>query len=285
MPKTRTLWTVNPAVKFAHIPEPEAPAETAPTPAAQPAAPDPDQQARLVHESFETLRATLQSAQSHNDQQLAQTESSIEETNLKIQETQRALYQLEHTPQPAPQPAPPVVAPQTQVAPQPVAQPQLAPQPRAQAPTMNQPLAQPQVAVKPLAQTQMATPQPAPRPAAATAQGQPQAAPVQAQAAAAQAGTPMVAWGGQRPLRPQADIFVWPDESVSYLASMLDYFIRKGLSVMYYNPGFSYLPQDIIMLPFAPKPVPSRYTLVLDNNKRRTWEFLKQAFAARGIAL
>ena len=145
---------------------------------------------------------------------------------------------------------------------------------------MNQPLAQPQVAVKPLAQTQMATPQPAPRPAAATAQGQPQAAPVQAQA-----GTPMVAWGGQRPLRPQADIFVWPDESVSYLASMLDYFIRKGLSVMYYNPGFSYLPQDIIMLPFAPKPVPSRYTLVLNNNKRRTWEFLKQAFAARGIAL
>lgn len=225
MPKTRTLWTVNPAVKFAHIPEPEAPAETAPTPAAQPAAPNPDQQARLVHESFETLRATLQSAQSHNDQQLAQTESSIEETNLKIQETQRALYQLEHTPQPAP------------------------------------------------------------RPAAATAQGQPQAAPVQAQAAAAQAGTPMVAWGGQRPLRPQADIFVWPDESVSYLASMLDYFIRKGLSVMYYNPGFSYLPQDIIMLPFAPKPVPSRYTLVLNNNKRRTWEFLKQAFAARGIAL
>lgn len=246
MPKTRTLWTVNPAVKFAHIPKHEAPAEPAPTPAAQPAAPDPDQQARLVHESFETLRATLQSAQSHNDQQLAQTESSIEETNLKIQETQRALYQLEHTPQPAPQPAPqptpPVVAPVPQPTPQFVAQPQ-------------------------------AQPQPVPQPVA-----QPQAAP-------AQAGTPMVAWGGQRQLRPQADIFVWPDESVSYLGSMLDYFQRKGLSVMYYNPGFNYLPQDIIMLPFAPKPVPSRYTIVLDNNKRRTWEFLKQAFAARGIAL
>lgn len=96
---------------------------------------------------------------------------------------------------------------------------------------------------------------------------------------------PMVAWGGQLPLRPQADIYVWPDGSITYLNNMLSYFQRKGLSVMYYNPGFSYQPQDIIMLPFAPQPVPSNFTLVLDNNKRRTWEFLKQAFAARGIAL
>ena len=117
-------------------------------------------------------------------------------------------------------------------------------------------------------------------------QVQPQAQPqATSQAPAPMVAAPMVAWGGQLPLRPQADIYVWPDGSITYLNNMLSYFQRKGLSVMYYNPGFSYQPQDIIMLPFAPQPVPSNFTLVLDNNKRRTWEFLKQAFAARGIAL
>ncbi len=253
MPKTRTTWTVNPAVKFALTPDsaaPEVTAELAPTPQdALPDSPQDDaaqaaqaaqaaadaaraaQEAHLISESFEMLRTTLISAQSKNDQQLAQTESAIEETNLKIKETQDALFKLEHPPVSAPQPpAPP--APPSQV----------------------QPVPPPQV-------------QPAPQ------------APVSMVAA------PMVAWGGQLPLRPQADIYVWPDGSITYLNNMLSYFQRKGLSVMYYNPGFSYQPQDIIMLPFAPQPVPSNFTLVLDNNKRRTWEFLKQAFAARGVAL
>lgn len=263
MPKTRTTWTVNPAVKFALTPDSAAPNATTqltPTPqdaslqnspqdeaaqaaqAAAQAAADAAraaQEAHLISESFETLRTTLISAQSKNDQQLAQTESAIEETNLKIKETQDALFKLEHPPVSAPQPPVPP-APQSQV--QPLTQPQVQPQPMAQAP---------------------AAPQ----------------APVSMVAA------PMVAWGGQLPLRPQADIYVWPDGSITYLNNMLSYFQRKGLSVMYYNPGFSYQPQDIIMLPFAPQPVPSNFTLVLDNNKRRTWEFLKQAFAARGIAL
>lgn len=263
MPKTRTTWTVNPAVKFALTPDSAAPNATTqltPTPqdaslqnspqdeaaqaaqAAAQAAADAAraaQEAHMISESFETLRTTLISAQSKNDQQLAQTESAIEETNLKIKETQDALFKLEHPPVSAPQPPVPP-APQSQV--QPLTQPQVQPQPMAQAP---------------------AAPQ----------------APVSMVAA------PMVAWGGQLPLRPQADIYVWPDGSITYLNNMLSYFQRKGLSVMYYNPGFSYQPQDIIMLPFAPQPVPSNFTLVLDNNKRRTWEFLKQAFAARGIAL
>lgn len=263
MPKTRTMWTVNPAVKFALTPDSAAPNATTqltPTPqdaslqnspqdeaaqaaqAAAQAAADAAraaQEAHMISESFETLRTTLISAQSKNDQQLAQTESAIEETNLKIKETQDALFKLEHPPVSAPQPPVPP-APQSQV--QPLTQPQVQPQPMAQAP---------------------AAPQ----------------APVSMVAA------PMVAWGGQLPLRPQADIYVWPDGSITYLNNMLSYFQRKGLSVMYYNPGFSYQPQDIIMLPFAPQPVPSNFTLVLDNNKRRTWEFLKQAFAARGIAL
>lgn len=263
MPKTRTTWTVNPAVKFALTPDSAAPNATTqltPTPqdaslqnspqdeaaqaaqAAAQAAADAAraaQEAHMISESFETLRTTLISAQSKNDQQLAQTESAIEETNLKIKETQDALFKLEHPPVSAPQPPVPP-APQSQV--QHLTQPQVQPQPMAQAP---------------------AAPQ----------------APVSMVAA------PMVAWGGQLPLRPQADIYVWPDGSITYLNNMLSYFQRKGLSVMYYNPGFSYQPQDIIMLPFAPQPVPSNFTLVLDNNKRRTWEFLKQAFAARGIAL
>lgn len=265
MPKTRTTWTVNPAVKFALTPDsaaPEATAELAPTPqnaslpnspqdeAAQAAQAAADaaraaQEAHLISESFETLRTTLISAQSKNDQQLAQTESAIEETNLKIKETRDALFKLEHPPVSAPQPPVPP-APPSQV--QPVPLPQV------------QPVTQPQV--QPQAQPQATSQAPAPMVAA-----------------------PMVAWGGQLPLRPQADIYVWPDGSITYLNNMLSYFQRKGLSVMYYNPGFSYQPQDIIMLPFAPQPVPSNFTLVLDNNKRRTWEFLKQAFAARGIAL
>lgn len=264
MPKTRTTWTVNPAVKFALTPDsaaPEATAELAPTPqnASLPNSPQDEaaqvaaqaaadaaraaQEAHLISESFETLRTTLISAQSKNDQQLAQTESAIEETNLKIKETQDALFKLEH---------PPVSAPQPPVPPAP--QPPAAPVPQPQV----QPVTQPQV------------------------QPQPQAT---SQAPAPMVAAPMVAWGGQLPLRPQADIYVWPDGSITYLNNMLSYFQRKGLSVMYYNPGFSYQPQDIIMLPFAPQPVPSNFTLVLDNNKRRTWEFLKQAFAARGIAL
>ena len=291
MPKTRTTWTVNPAVKFALTPESAAPEATAELAASQEptqadaaqaeqaaaaqAAADAAravQEAHMISESFETLRTTLISAQSKNDQQLAQTESAIEETNLKIKETQDALFKLEHPPVSATQPqlnmpqppAPPVPQPQMQ----PVQQPQMQPVPQVQTQPMPQVPAGPQPQV--------------PAPAAPQAPAPMAAAPM---VAAPMVAAPMVAWGGQLPLRPQADIYVWPDGSITYLNNMLAYFQRKGLSVMYYSPGFSYQPQDIIMLPFAPQPVPSNFTLVLDNNKRRTWEFLKQAFAARGIAI
>ena len=90
----------------------------------------------------------------------------------------------------------------------------------------------------------------------------------------------------QRPLRPdEGDLYVMPDGAISYLDNMLAFFQRKGLRVMYYNPGYCYRPSDIILLPYAPHPLPSTCTLVLDNNKRRTWDFLKLVFAARGITL
>ena len=99
--------------------------------------------------------------------------------------------------------------------------------------------------------------------------------------------TPSPQWSlQQRPLRPdEGDLYVMPDGAISYLDNMLAFFQRKGLRVMYYNPGYSYRPSDIILLPYAPHPLPSTCTLVLDNNKRRTWDFLKLVFAARGITL
>lgn len=304
MPKSRVLWTANPAVKFALTPDTVAAATPAPdevtaetTPAASTVSAEDEAkraayEARIVHESYETLRATLLSEQSKNEQQRVQTENAIEETNLKIKETQSALYELEHSPAPAPSLAPKQAAPQSNA--QPV-NPPLWPEPT--------PISQP------LAQMQLVHPkQPTPKMAASAAQHptamqgtaqqwDTQQSVAQQSVAAAQvrdahttnvspiAPSTMVLWGQELPLRQDGDIYVMPDGSITYLGNMLSYFQRLGLKVVYYSPGFSYQPQDIILLPFAPNPLPSQFTLVLNNNKRRTWEFLKWAFAQRGITL
>ena len=312
MPKTRTTWTVNPAVKFALTPEDRpqsavdadasaanasgaAPDSGAVAPAPQAPADDAAaaeraaQQARMVHESYEALRSTLLSEQSKNDQRRTQVESELDATNLKIKENQSAIYDLERTPV-----APPVPAPQ----PVPQAVPQSAPQPadRAAAPLPSAPnpyARGPQLQPERPAQTWQqhaahTAPQPQRRGAAPypTAPQQP-VAPQSPAVAQAPVAAPSSQWSlQQRPLRPdEGDLYVMPDGAISYLDNMLAFFQRKGLRVMYYNPGYCYRPSDIILLPYAPHPLPSTCTLVLDNNKRRTWDFLKLVFAARGITL
>lgn len=328
MPKTRTTWTVNPAVKFALTPEnrpqgaaaadatdagsatdaataapdsgavapaPQAPADDAA--AAERAA----QQARMVHESYEALRSTLLSEQSKNDQRRTQVESELDATNLKIKENQSAIYDLERTPV-APSVVPPS-APASQSVPQPAvraaaplqAGTPAAPQPSAPNPYVRGPQLQPE---RPAQTWQQRAPRMAPQPQRDAATPYPTApqppvvpqqpvAPLSQAAPQAPVATPSQQWSlQQRPLRPdEGDLYVMPDGAISYLDNMLAFFQRKGLRVMYYNPGFSYRPSDIILLPYAPHPLPSTCTLVLDNNKRRTWDFLKLVFAARGITL
>lgn len=324
MPKTRTTWTVNPAVKFALTPEnrPQGAAAAdatdaatatpdtgAPAPAPQAPAEDATaaeraaQQARMIHESYESLRSTLLSEQSKNDQRRTQVESELDATNLKIKETQSAIYDLERTPV-----APSVVPPSApasqsvlQTVPQSAPQPAVraaaplqagtpaAPQPSAPNPYVRGPQLQPEHPAQTWQQRAAHTaPQPqrggaAPYP---TAPQQP-VAPQSPAALQAPVATPSPQWSlQQRPLRPdEGDLYVMPDGAISYLDNMLAFFQRKGLRVMYYNPGYSYRPSDIILLPYAPHPLPSTCTLVLDNNKRRTWDFLKLVFAARGITL
>ena len=342
MPKTRTTWTVNPAVKFALTPEnrPQGAAAADATDAgsatdAATAAPDNGavapaphapaddaaaaeraaQQARMVHESYEALRSTLLSEQSKNDQRRTQVESELDATNLKIKENQSAIYDLERTPV-APPVAPPAasqvaqqpVAPSAP-APQPVPQavPQSAPQPAGRAaaplpagttaaslPSAPNPYARgSQLQPERPAQTwQQRAPRMAPQPQRRGAAPYPTApqqpvAPQPPAVAQAPVAAPSQQWSlQQRPLRPdEGDLYVMPDGAISYLDNMLAFFQRKGLRVMYYNPGYSYRPSDIILLPYAPHPLPSTCTLVLDNNKRRTWDFLKLVFAARGITL
>ena len=336
MPKTRTTWTVNPAVKFALTPEnrpqgataadatdagsatdaataaPDsgavAPAPQAPADAAA-AAERAAQQARMIHESYEALRSTLLSEQSKNDQRRTQVESELDATNLKIKETQSAIYDLERTPV-----APPVAPPAaSQVAQQPVAPPAPAPQPVPQAVPQSAPQPADRAAA-PLPAGTSAAPLPsAPNPYARGPQLQPErpaqtwqqraahtapqpqrrgaapypTAPQPPAVAQAPVAAPSSQWSmQQRPLRPdEGDLYVMPDGAISYLDNMLAFFQRKGLRVMYYNPGYCYRPSDIILLPYAPHPLPSTCTLVLDNNKRRTWDFLKLVFAARGITL
>lgn len=326
MPKTRTTWTVNPAVKFALTPEdstpsaaahPDASADAtsatpdsganAPAPASDAAAAErAAQQARMIHESYESLRSTLLSEQSKNDQRRTQVESELDATNLKIKENQSAIYDLERTPV-APSvvpPSAPASQPVLQTVPQSALQPaapQLqagtpaAPQPSAPNPYVRGPQLQPERPAQtwqqraahtaPLPQRDAATPYPtAPQPPVVPQQP---VAPQSPAALQAPVATPSPQWSlQQRPLRPdEGDLYVMPDGAISYLDNMLAFFQRKGLRVMYYNPGYSYRPSDIILLPYAPHPLPSTCTLVLDNNKRRTWDFLKLVFAARGITL
>lgn len=121
----------------------------------------------------------------------------------------------------------------------------------------------------------------------APVQGQMQMAPAAMQAAPA-APAPVAAQSapaGGAPSRPDADVYVQPDSSITYLENMMRFLNSKGLRVATYHPAWQYLPNDIILMPYAPYPMPSNRTFVMTNDKKAVWNFLKSEFASRGIAL
>lgn len=121
----------------------------------------------------------------------------------------------------------------------------------------------------------------------APVQGQMQMAPAAMQAAPA-APAPVAAQSapvGGAPSRPDADVYVQPDSSITYLENMMRFLNSKGLRVATYHPAWQYQPNDIILMPYAPYPMPSNRTFVMTNDKKAVWNFLKSEFASRGIAL
>ena len=121
----------------------------------------------------------------------------------------------------------------------------------------------------------------------APVQGQMQMAPAAVQAAPA-APAPVAAQSapvGGAPSRPDADVYVQPDSSITYLENMMRFLNSKGLRVATYHPAWQYQPNDIILMPYAPYPMPSNRTFVMTNDKKAVWNFLKSEFASRGIAL
>lgn len=121
----------------------------------------------------------------------------------------------------------------------------------------------------------------------APVQGQMQMATAAMQAAPA-APAPVAAQSapvGGAPSRPDADVYVQPDSSITYLENMMRFLNSKGLRVATYHPAWQYQPNDIILMPYAPYPMPSNRTFVMTNDKKAVWNFLKSEFASRGIAL
>lgn len=121
----------------------------------------------------------------------------------------------------------------------------------------------------------------------APVQGQMQMAPAAMQAAPA-APAPVAVQSapvGGAPSRPDADVYVQPDSSITYLENMMRFLNSKGLRVATYHPAWQYQPNDIILMPYAPYPMPSNRTFVMTNDKKAVWNFLKSEFASRGIAL
>lgn len=121
----------------------------------------------------------------------------------------------------------------------------------------------------------------------APVQGQMQMAPAAMQATPA-ALAPVAAQSapvGGAPSRPDADVYVQPDSSITYLENMMRFLNSKGLRVATYHPAWQYQPNDIILMPYAPYPMPSNRTFVMTNDKKAVWNFLKSEFASRGIAL
>lgn len=118
----------------------------------------------------------------------------------------------------------------------------------------------------------------------APVQGQMQMAPAALAPAPAPVAAPSAPVGGA-PSRPDADVYVQPDSSITYLENMMRFLNSKGLRVATYHPAWQYQPNDIILMPYAPYPMPSNRTFVMTNDKKAVWNFLKSEFASRGIAL
>lgn len=272
--------------------------------------------AAIVSETFAALKSSLLSEQTLSDRTHSQLESEITDNERLANdaraeqfatEQQLAAYAQEQS-----------RAAQAQAQPQTLAQPQPQPQPQvhaqsqahAQAPLQGYPgqVAPPYAPNQAQIQAYNQAPNQAYNQASsqgfgsqapnqmgyvpnqswqAPVQGQMQMAPAAMQAAPA-APAPVAAQSapvGGAPSRPDADVYVQPDSSITYLENMMRFLNSKGLRVATYHPAWQYQPNDIILMPYAPYPMPSNRTFVMTNDKKAVWNFLKSEFASRGIAL
>ena len=266
--------------------------------------------AAIVSETFAALKSSLLSEQTLSDRTHSQLESEITDNERLANdaraeqfatEQQLAAYAQEQS-----------RAAQAQAQPQTLAQPQAhaQSQPQAQAPSQGYPgqVAPPYAPNQAPNQAYNQAPNQAYNQASsqgfgsqapnqmgyvpnqswqAPVQGQMQMAPAAMQAAPA-APAPVAAQSapvGGAPSRPDADVYVQPDSSITYLENMMRFLNSKGLRVATYHPAWQYQPNDIILMPYAPYPMPSNRTFVMTNDKKAVWNFLKSEFASRGIAL
>lgn len=264
--------------------------------------------AAIVSETFAALKSSLLSEQTLSDRTHSQLESEITDNERLANdaraeqfatEQQLAAYAQEQS-----------RAAQAQAQPQTLAQAHAQSQPQAQAPSQGYPgqVAPPYAPNQAQIQTYNQAPNQAYNQASsqgfgsqapnqmgyvpnqswqAPVQGQMQMAPAAMQAAPA-APAPVAAQSapvGGAPIRPDADVYVQPDSSITYLENMMRFLNSKGLRVATYHPAWQYQPNDIILMPYAPYPMPSNRTFVMTNDKKAVWNFLKSEFASRGIAL
>lgn len=252
--------------------------------------------AAIVSETFAALKSSLLSEQTLSDRTHSQLESEITDNERLANdaraeqfatEQQLAAYAQEQS-----------RAAQAQAQPQTLAQAHAQSQPQAQAPSQGYPgqVAPPYAPNQAQIQAYNQAPNQAYNQASsqgfgsqapnqmgyvpnhswqAPVQGQMQMAPVAAQSAPV----------GGAPSRPDADVYVQPDSSITYLENMMRFLNSKGLRVATYHPAWQYQPNDIILMPYAPYPMPSNRTFVMTNDKKAVWNFLKSEFASRGIAL
>ena len=264
--------------------------------------------AAIVSETFAALKSSLLSEQTLSDRTHSQLESEITDNERLANdaraeqfatEQQLAAYAQEQS-----------RAAQAQAQPQTLAQPHAQSQAQAQAPSQGYPgqVAPPYAPNQAQIQAYNQAPNQAYNQASsqgfgsqapnqmgyvpnqswqAPVQGQMQMAPAAMQAAPA-APAPVAAKSapvGGAPIRPDADVYVQPDSSITYLENMMRFLNSKGLRVATYHPAWQYQPNDIILMPYAPYPMPSNRTFVMTNDKKAVWNFLKSEFASRGIAL
>lgn len=264
--------------------------------------------AAIVSETFAALKSSLLSEQTLSDRTHSQLESEITDNERLANdaraeqfatEQQLAAYAQEQS-----------RAAQAQAQPQTLAQAHAQSQPQAQAPSQGYPgqVAPPYAPNQAQIQAYNQAPNQAYNQASsqgfgsqapnqmgyvpnqswqAPVQGQMQMAPAAMQAAPA-APAPVAAKSapvGGAPIRPDADVYVQPDSSITYLENMMRFLNSKGLRVATYHPAWQYQPNDIILMPYAPYPMPSNRTFVMTNDKKAVWNFLKSEFASRGIAL
>lgn len=264
--------------------------------------------AAIVSETFAALKSSLLSEQTLSDRTHSQLESEITDNERLANdaraeqfatEQQLAAYAQEQS-----------RAAQAQAQPQTLAQAHAQSQPQAQAPSQGYPgqVAPPYVPNQAHGASYNQAPNQAYNQASsqgfgsqapnqmgyvpnqswqAPVQGQMQMAPAAMQAAPA-APAPVAAQSahvGGAPSRPDADVYVQPDSSITYLENMMRFLNSKGLRVATYHPAWQYQPNDIILMPYAPYPMPSNRTFVMTNDKKAVWNFLKSEFASRGIAL